>query len=174
MQKFGATFDSYWNSSEFETYDPDRDRDRLDDALNEAAGRRGDRVTISISGLQVRPFPYQQEMLDAIEVDAVVHDRHRNLVVAATGTGKTVIAALDYRRLAEGQSDSRRCSLSRIARRSWSSRSGPIRRCSPTPTSASSTSARQGQSDGSTSSRACSRCTSYGVQTSRRMHSTSS
>ncbi len=27
------------------------------------------------------------------------HDRHRNLVVAATGTGKTVIAALDYRDL---------------------------------------------------------------------------
>ena len=102
MQKFRATFDSYWNSSEFETYDPERDRDRLDDALNEAAGRRSsDRVTISISGLQVRPFAYQQEMLDAIEVERVVHDRHRNLVVAATGTGKTVIAALDYRRLSE-------------------------------------------------------------------------
>ena len=26
LQKFEATFDSYWNSSEFETYDPDRDR----------------------------------------------------------------------------------------------------------------------------------------------------
>ncbi len=100
MQKFRATFDSYWNSGEFETYDPDRDRDRLDDALNEAAGRSAsDRVTISISGLEVRPFPYQQEMLDAIEVERLVHDRHRNLVVAATGTGKTVIAALDYRRL---------------------------------------------------------------------------
>ena len=60
-----------------------------------------DRVTLSISGLEVRPYPYQQEMLDAIEVERVVHDRHRNLVVAATGTGKTVIAALDYRRLCE-------------------------------------------------------------------------
>ena len=40
-------------------------------------------------------------MLDAIEVERVLHDRHRNLVVAATGTGKTVIAALDYRALAE-------------------------------------------------------------------------
>ena len=29
-----------------------------------------------------------------------MHDRHRNLLVAATGTGKTVVAALDYRRLA--------------------------------------------------------------------------
>ncbi len=100
MQKFRATFDTYWNSSEFEPYDPDRDRDRLDDALAAAkGGRRSDRVTISISGLEVRPFPYQQEMLDQIEVERVLHDRHRNLVVAATGTGKTVIAALDYRRL---------------------------------------------------------------------------
>ena len=46
--------------------------------------------TISLSGLEVRPYPYQQEMLDALEVEREVHDRHRNLVVAATGTGKTV------------------------------------------------------------------------------------
>lgn len=102
LQKFEATFDSYWNDSSFEPYDPDRDRDRLDDALAEAAGKRQhDTVTISISGLEVRPFSYQAEMLESIEAERVVHDRHRNLVVAATGTGKTVIAALDYRRLCE-------------------------------------------------------------------------
>jgi superfamily II DNA or RNA helicase/HKD family nuclease len=102
LQKFRATFDSYWNSNEFEPYEPDRDRDRLDDALSEASGRRSsDRVTISISGLQVRAFPFQQEMLEALEVERVVHDRHRNLLVAATGTGKTVVAALDYRRMSE-------------------------------------------------------------------------
>ena len=40
-------------------------------------------------------------MLDQLEVERVLHGRHRNLVVAATGTGKTVVAALDYRRLAD-------------------------------------------------------------------------
>ena len=102
LEKFRATFNTYWNDSSFETYDPDRDRDRLDDALNEASGRtQHDRVTISLAGLEVRPFSYQQEMLEALEVERSVHDRHRNLVVAATGTGKTVIAALDYRRLCQ-------------------------------------------------------------------------
>jgi superfamily II DNA or RNA helicase/HKD family nuclease len=102
LQKFSATFDSYWNDNTFETYDPDTDRDRLDDALAEAAGHKThDRVTLTLSGLEVRPYPYQQEMLDQLEVERVVHGRHRNLVVAATGTGKTVVAALDYRRLAE-------------------------------------------------------------------------
>ena len=70
LEKFAATFDTYWNDSSFETYDPDRDRDRLDDALAEARGRRAhDRVTISLSGLEVRPFPYQQEMLEALEAE---------------------------------------------------------------------------------------------------------
>ena len=104
LEKFKGTFDSYWNDISFETYDPDRDRDRLDDALAEASGRTThDRVTISLSGLQVRPFPYQQEMLEAIDAERVVHDRHRNLVVAATGTGKTVLAALDYRGLCSAE-----------------------------------------------------------------------
>ena len=106
LEKFRGTFDTYWNDPSFEAYDPDRDRDRLDDALAEASGRKQhDRATLSLSGLDVRPFPYQQDMLDALEVERVVHDRHRNLVVAATGTGKTVVAALDYRRLVEQSGD---------------------------------------------------------------------
>lgn len=103
LGKFRATFDAYWNSPEFESYDPEQDRDRLDDALLEAKGiKSSDRVTISLVGLEVRPYPYQQHMLDALEAERVVHDRHRNPVVAATGTGKTVIAALDYRRTSCG------------------------------------------------------------------------
>lgn len=102
IEKFQATFDSYWHDSTFEPYDPKRDRDRLDDALAEASGRRThDRVTLSLSGLEVRAYPHQTEMLEQLDVERVVHDRHRNLVVAATGTGKTVVAALDYRRLCD-------------------------------------------------------------------------
>lgn len=100
LQKFEATFDTYWNSADFERYNPDLDRDRIDDALLEASGRRATaRITLSLSGLEVRPYPFQQEMLDALDAERAVHDRHSNLVVAATGTGKTVVAALDYRRL---------------------------------------------------------------------------
>jgi superfamily II DNA or RNA helicase/HKD family nuclease len=104
MDKFRATFESYWSSPEFEDYDPARDRDKLDDALLEAKGvKASNRVTITLTGLEVRPYRYQEEMLEAIDAERRVHDRHRNLVVAATGTGKTVIAALDYRRLVERQ-----------------------------------------------------------------------
>lgn len=108
LEKFRATFNTYWNDNTFESYDPDQDRDRLDDALAEASGRtQHSRVTISLSGLEVRPYVYQQEILEALDVERNVHDRHRNLVVAATGTGKTVVAALDYRGLCDGESRDR-------------------------------------------------------------------
>lgn len=102
LRKFEATFAQYWNDASFEPYDPDRDAERLDEALAVAGGRRASSgQVVSVSGLQVRPFPYQTEMLEALETEREVHDRHRNLVVAATGTGKTVVAALDYRNLCD-------------------------------------------------------------------------
>ncbi|MBW0092814.1 DUF3427 domain-containing protein [Pseudonocardia sp. KRD-184] len=94
VRKFAGTFDSYWADPSFVDYDPDRDAVRLREAL----GR--DRIEVSaVSGLEVRPHPHQSTILDALDAERTLHDRHRNLVVAATGTGKTVAAALDYARL---------------------------------------------------------------------------
>ncbi|WP_257231072.1 DUF3427 domain-containing protein [Streptomyces sp. UH6] len=102
LRKFEATFDAYWEDSAFEAYDPDRDGDRLQEALTIAGGAspsgKGTR-RITLSGLEVRPYPHQRDMLERLEVERVVHDRHHNLLVAATGTGKTVMAALDYKQL---------------------------------------------------------------------------
>ena len=39
------------------------------------------------------------EILESLDVERQRHGRHRNLVVAATGTGKTLVAAFDYKRL---------------------------------------------------------------------------
>jgi superfamily II DNA or RNA helicase/HKD family nuclease len=97
VRKFEATFDTYWNNPEFRPYDPDRDADLLDRALGAQAG--GNTNVLELSGLEVRPRPHQERILEALEAERTVHDRHRNLVVAATGTGKTVVAALDYRNL---------------------------------------------------------------------------
>lgn len=51
--------------------------------------------------VQFTPYPHQRRMLEALEVERLVFNRHRNLIIAATGTGKTVVAALDYQRLCE-------------------------------------------------------------------------
>jgi superfamily II DNA or RNA helicase len=85
----------------------------------------GEASTISFANLDVRPYPHQQRMLEALTIERDRHDRHRNLVVAATGTGKTVVAALDYRQLVEQRGRNR--SSKRNSRRCWPMRSMTVR-----------------------------------------------
>ncbi len=99
LKKFEVTFDSYWEQKAFQTYDPDRDGDRLDAALERNGGRRT-AAPDTVTGLEVVPFLHQEEMLEDLEAERS-KGFNRNLLVAATGTGKTVIAALDYKRLCE-------------------------------------------------------------------------
>jgi superfamily II DNA or RNA helicase/HKD family nuclease len=98
LTTFAETFDSYWAAPSFETYEPSRDGDRLRQALSAERGGPTD-LPIEIATLDVRPFGYQREILDELAAEREVHDRWRNLVVMATGTGKTVVSALDYKRL---------------------------------------------------------------------------
>ncbi len=117
------------------------------------------RVTISLSGLEVRPYPYQQQMLEALEVERErprpppQPGRRRHRHRQDRGRGARLPRPVRCREPASA----RRCCSSPTARRSSSSRCGPTARCSPTRTSASSTSAAPGPSAGSTSSPACSR-----------------
>jgi superfamily II DNA or RNA helicase/HKD family nuclease len=97
IRKFAGTFDSYWADPAFVDYDPDDDA--AAERLREALGRDQINAPSLVSGLEVRPYPHQTQILEGLESERAVHDRHRNLVVAATGTGKTVVAALDYARL---------------------------------------------------------------------------
>jgi superfamily II DNA or RNA helicase/HKD family nuclease len=99
LQKFEVTFDSYWAQRAFQSYDPERDGERLDAALERNGGRRT-AIPGAATGLEVQPYLHQEEMLEDLEAERLKGFNH-NLVVAATGTGKTVIAALDYKRLCE-------------------------------------------------------------------------
>lgn len=98
LQTFEATFDEYWAGSDFEEYLPERDRPRLDKALRQERGGPRD-LELKISRIEVRPWGYQREVLDELSAERQLHGRWRNLVVMATGTGKTVVAGLDYHRL---------------------------------------------------------------------------
>ncbi|QWW19476.1 DUF3427 domain-containing protein [Schaalia sp. 19OD2882] len=100
FQKLTQTFESYWHRPVFEEYDPEQDADRLDQSLQSANGH-GDVLDLDTSFLAIEPQPHQRIMLADLAHERQ-QGRHRNLVVAATGTGKTVLAALDYRALCGG------------------------------------------------------------------------
>jgi superfamily II DNA or RNA helicase/HKD family nuclease len=108
-----GTFDTYWNDPSYELYSL-ADRERLDEELLRARGsdslrhdarsqREIDRLQRHLAEayeqLSVRARPHQQQILDQLELRRESFDEHRHLIVAATGTGKTVVAALDYARM---------------------------------------------------------------------------
>lgn len=106
MDTFRIAFNSYWVSEYFEDYDPDRDGEKLADALDFAKAKFGGTKNNSdfplfIPNIDVQPHEHQKKMLEDLELQRVVFERHQNLVVAATGTGKTVLAALDYKKSQE-------------------------------------------------------------------------
>ncbi len=90
LEKFRATFEQYWQDPSFAPYDPEE---------FSAAVRRDQRDRLApYLKLDIEPRPHQREILDALEAERS-RGHHKNLVVAATGTGKTIVAALDYKRL---------------------------------------------------------------------------
>lgn len=93
LTKFATTFDQYWADREFEPYDRAR--------FIESTRRRDPDRDALAQAIQLRPYSHQQAALDALATERE-NGHHRNLIIAATGSGKTVIAALDYARLCKG------------------------------------------------------------------------
>jgi superfamily II DNA or RNA helicase len=89
LSKMVAVFDSYWHHSDFVQFDPE------EFARRTSTERR--QVDL-LSPLEVRLEPFQERLLEQVSM-ARQRGRHRNLLVSATGTGKTVMAAVDYGRL---------------------------------------------------------------------------
>lgn len=101
VERVGATFEQYWQEPEFATYEPGRDAERLDRALrSERGGESGDDTAARMLslGLALEPKPHQLQMLESLAAERR-HGHHHNLVVAATGTGKTWVSAFDYQQL---------------------------------------------------------------------------
>ena len=113
IDKIAATFESYWNSSEFEYYN-EGERQRLAHALK--SEKYFDSNNTEMYTLDITPYSYQQEILDKLDAERTVRGYMRNLVVAATGTGKTVISALDYKRFRKRHPD-KPCRLLFVAHR---------------------------------------------------------
>ncbi|BCY15424.1 DUF3427 domain-containing protein [Actinoplanes sp. L3-i22] len=93
VRKVGMVFEAYWQSGDFLPFVEDQFREAL-----KMGRQRGERHQTTLSPIEIRLEPFQERLLEKIEVSRQ-DGWHRNLLVSATGTGKTVMAAVDYARL---------------------------------------------------------------------------
>ena len=99
MKKILATFETYWHSDDFVKIEG------TEAEMKELVKRLQQTKLSSFSdgmdaySFDIHPYPFQQEILDELAAEREIRGHMKNLVVAATGTGKTAISAFDYRRL---------------------------------------------------------------------------
>ncbi len=89
ISAFERTFATYWADSHFEPFDPERFATATAAAEPDAS---------ILTPFEIEPYPFQRQILERLQVERRKGHAH-NLIAAATGTGKTIIAALDYRHL---------------------------------------------------------------------------
>lgn len=94
IDKFQKTFDTYWQDKEFEFFQKEQHSEKLRIALKKE--KSSDKNNF-LSYFDLRPFPFQEEILEKLQSERLIHNRYKNLIVAATGTGKTVISAFDFK-----------------------------------------------------------------------------
>jgi superfamily II DNA or RNA helicase/HKD family nuclease len=95
-RKITGTFETYWEDDEFQSFSakkPERFRKAI---KSEHAGYSevGTRAYFDF-----HPYPFQQEILDILSSERTVQGKNRHLIIAATGTGKTMVSAFDYARI---------------------------------------------------------------------------
>lgn len=112
IDKITATFEYYWHDREFEYYDEGQ-QERLARALKAEKYHENKGAVYT---MDILPYAYQQEILDKLDAERTVRGHYRNLVVAATGTGKTVTSALDYKRFRR-QHPGEKCRMLFVAHR---------------------------------------------------------
>jgi len=93
LRKMTSVFDAYWTGGDFRPFD-------RDEFIKETERTQVSGPTIILSPIELRLEPFQERLLEQVIVARRL-GHHRNLLVAATGTGKTVMAAIDYSRLRE-------------------------------------------------------------------------
>jgi superfamily II DNA or RNA helicase/PIN domain nuclease of toxin-antitoxin system len=106
LSKFKSTFETYWASPEFEIYNygDAEHRKRLRQSIKLARGDSTEELPLFFD---IEPHVYQKQILEKLIAERAIHNRWRNLVVAATGTGKTVISAFDFRAYYRKKPDAR-------------------------------------------------------------------
>ena len=97
INKTKATFDNYWNSDDFEPIDNEEALSRFEDAIWKERHQDRDRDGQPEYIVRFERKTHQIRVLEKLQYEREVVQSNRNLIIAATGTGKTAISAFDFK-----------------------------------------------------------------------------
>ncbi|MEE3420216.1 MAG: DUF3427 domain-containing protein [Lachnospiraceae bacterium] len=106
IKKFAVTFETYWNDSGFEIFD-ENDPSCVRKLRTELSKENASTASNFKLICSIRPYPYQEEILEELRAEREVNGFYKNLVVGSTGVGKTAVAAFDYKRYNESHPGAR-------------------------------------------------------------------
>lgn len=96
INKTAATFDNYWNSEDFELIETEEDIARFGQAIS--AERNTKKVGNEINYVvRFERKTHQIKVLEKLHFERDTLHSYKNLIIAATGTGKTAISAFDFK-----------------------------------------------------------------------------
>lgn len=98
-----ATFEMYWNSPSFEDFN----LGGIEKFNKELCRNTFNHQSPDIIYQRFTLLPHQKQILEKLHVEREELGNFKNLIVAATGTGKTVISAFDYQEFRRTHSRSR-------------------------------------------------------------------
>lgn len=96
INKTQATFDNYWNSDDFEAIDNEDALRRFEEAIWTERGQRHNDNSIEYITRFERKT-HQIKVLEKLQYEREIIGSNKNLIIAATGTGKTAISAFDFK-----------------------------------------------------------------------------
>lgn len=97
INKTQATFDNYWNSEDFEIINKEDDLRRFEEAIwNERRIKSNAESEIEYLTRFERKT-HQIRVLENLQYEREIVHSYKNLIIAATGTGKTAISAFDFK-----------------------------------------------------------------------------
>lgn len=98
IEKAQASFDSYWNSDNFESVENEDDLKKFEQAIMHER-KKSANASDAPQEIVVRfeRKTHQIKVLEKLQYERTVLNSYRNLIIAATGTGKTAISAFDFK-----------------------------------------------------------------------------
>lgn len=97
LNKTKATFETYWNSDDFEPIDSPEQLSQFEDAIYDHRNTKRCADDDLQYVVRFERKTHQIKVLEKLQFERNHVHSYRNLIIAATGTGKTAISAFDFK-----------------------------------------------------------------------------